>query len=219
MRRSLCALGRWRAPPFDAPPLREKLRVEGAGFERAFGFVLRPDRINFSRIRRAQEDLAGGIAGDARNLRGAGLGEMGKDAVTIDGQKSAAVTRPGQEAAVGSQSERVDNIFTRRPKLFRRAVGTDAVNAAGEQLREWSEGLLRLDLATTDYATGGDRRRALRRGDDCGGGLTGALLLSNRGNVDRSIGGDRQGRDFSLESFVENEALGVCFRRILCGVL
>src|SRR5260370_11640198 len=147
MRRSLCALGRWRAPPFDAPPLREKLRVEGAGFERAFGFVLRPDRINFSRIRRAQEDLAGGIAGDARNLRGAGLGEMGKNAVTIDGQKSAAVTRPGQEAAVGSQSERVDNIFTRRPKLFRRAVGTDAVTPPQHHLRERTKDFFPLDFA------------------------------------------------------------------------
>src|SRR5260370_16676051 len=117
MRRSLCALGRWRAPPFDAPPLREKLRVEGAGFERAFGFVLRPDRINFSRIRRAQEDLAGGIAGDARNLRGAGLGEMGKDAVTIDGQKSAAVTRPAQEAPPATHSHRVYTTFPRRPNL------------------------------------------------------------------------------------------------------
>ncbi len=44
---------------------------------------------------------------------------MGEDAVTIDGEESAAIAGTSQEAAVGSESERVDDIFARRPKLFR----------------------------------------------------------------------------------------------------
>src|SRR5437899_5148471 len=123
MRRSLCALDWWRTPPLDAAPLREKLRVEGAGLERAFGFVLRPDGINFSWIGCAQKNFARGVAGDARNLRRPGLGEVGKDAVAIDGQKSAAVARPSKEAAVGTEPQSVDDILARRPKLFRCAIG------------------------------------------------------------------------------------------------
>jgi len=88
--------------------VREKLRVEGAGFERAFGFVFGADRENLSRIGRAQENFAGGIAGDAGDLRGAGLGEMSEDAVTIDGEKSAAIAGPRQQAAIGSESKGVD---------------------------------------------------------------------------------------------------------------
>src|SRR6267154_2033705 len=218
MSRCSCALGRGRTPPLDAAPLREKLCVEGVGFERAFGFVVRPDRINFSRIGRAQENLAGGIAGDARNLRRAGFGEVGEDTVAIDGQKSAAITAPSEEAAVGSESESVDNIFAGRPKLFRRAVGADAVDAAGKLWREWRERLLRLDLPTTDYAAASDGCRALRCGDHGGRCLSGALLLANGGDVDGAIGSNRQRSDFALGGFVENEAFGFCRGRIL-GVL
>src|SRR6266478_889000 len=214
MSRCSCALGRGRTPPLDAAPLREKLRVEGVGFERAFGFVVRPDRINFSRIGRAQENLAGGIAGDARNLRRAGFGEVGEDTVAIDGQKSAAVTGPCEEATVGSESESVNDIPARRPKLFRCPVGADAVNAAREQWGKWTERLLRLDLAATDYAAGGDRRRALRRGDNRAGSLPGALLLANRGDVDGAIGGDRQGSDFAFGCFIEDETFRFCRCRI-----
>src|SRR5467141_2780358 len=136
---------------------------------------------------------------------------MGEDAVSIDGQQSAAVSRPCEQPSVGSESESVNNVLARRPKFFRRAVGADAVNAAGKKRRKWDERLLRLDLAASDYAAGGDCRRALRCSDDCGGRLAGALFFANRGNVDGAIGGDRQGSDFALGSFVENEAF--CFRR------
>src|SRR5258708_1134546 len=137
-----------RTPPFHAPPLRKKLSVERAGFERAFGFVLRANRINPSRIRCAQENFAGGIARDARDLRRAGLGEMGEDAVPIYGQESAPVAGPGQEPAIGSEAEGVDPIIARRPKLFRSASGADTVDAAGEERRKrnkswlwWGRGL------------------------------------------------------------------------------
>src|ERR1700674_904288 len=166
-------------PPLDAPPPREKLRIEGAGFECAFGFVFRADGIDFSRIRSTQENFACRIAGDARDLRRAGLGEMGEDAMTIDGEESAAVAGPGKEAAIGSESESVNDIFARRPELFRCAVGADAVDAAGEKRRKRGEGLLGLELAGSDYAACGNGCRALRGGDDGAGRLSHALLFTD----------------------------------------
>src|SRR6266446_5450596 len=153
----------------------EKLCVEGARFECAFSFVLRANRINFSRVRGTQENFTGGIAGDARDLRGAGLGEMREDAVAIDGEESAAVACPRQEAAIGCEPEGVNDVFARGPKFFRCAVGADAVNAAGEKRRKWNKGLLWLDLPGIHDGASGERSRALWRGDDSGGSLAGPL--------------------------------------------
>src|SRR5713226_8552820 len=143
---------------------------------------------------------------------------MGEDAVPIDGAESTVVACTGQEAAVGSKPERVDNIFARRPKLFRSAVGADAVDAAGEKRRKGDEGLLRLDLAGTHYAAGSDGCRALRGGDDGGGSLSGARLFTNRGDIDGAVGGDSERSDFALGGFIENEAFGFRCGRIF-GVL
>src|SRR5260370_20398243 len=137
---------------------------------------------------------------------------MSKDAMTIDGQQSAAVTGPSQESAVGSEPKSVNDIFARRPKLCRCALRAYAVNAAGEEGRKGEEGWLRLNLAATDYAAVGNRCRALGRGDDSGGSLSGALLLTDRGNIDAAIGGDSQGRDLKLGRFVENEGFRLRFR-------
>src|SRR5216684_1501098 len=98
------------------------------------------------------------------------------------------------------------------------AVGADAVDAAGEKRRKGDEGLLRLDLAGSHYAAGGDGRRALWCGDDGAGSLSGALLFTNRGDVDGAIGGDGERSDFALGGFVKNEAFRFRCGRIL-GVL
>ena len=87
---------------------------------------------------------------------------------------------PGQQSAIGSESESVDDIFARSPNLFGRALGADAINAAGELLRKSGERLLRLDLAAGDYATAAKCCRSLRRGEDNAGSLSAALLFANR---------------------------------------
>src|SRR5258706_376716 len=115
---------------------------------------------------------------------------MGEDAVPIDGEESDAVAGTGQEAAIGSESEGVDDIFARRPKLFRCALGADAVDAAGDNRRKGDERLLRRSLAGTRYAARSYGCRALRRGDDGAGSLPGTRLLANRGDVDGAVGGD-----------------------------
>src|SRR3981081_3885794 len=97
--RRFCRGGRRAVPPLEAAPLRKKLRIVGTRFERALGFVLRADRINFSGIRSAQKSFTCRIADDARDLYRAGLGEMGEDAVPIDGEERAVVAGTGQEAA------------------------------------------------------------------------------------------------------------------------
>ncbi len=77
---------------------------------------------------------------------------------------------------------------------------------------------MRLDLAGSHNAAGSDGRRSLRSGDDGAGSLSGALLLTNRRDVDGAVGGDSEGSDFTLGGFVQNEAFGFRRRRIL-GVL
>src|SRR6266481_1776025 len=142
---------------------------------------------------------------------------MREDAVTIDSKEGAAVTGAGQEAAVGGESEGIDDIFAGRPKLFRCAVGANPVNAAGKKRGKWKEGLLRLDLpGTHDGASEGSR--TLWRGDDRDGSLSRALLFPNRGGIDGAVGRDGKRSDFALGSFVQNEALSPRCGRIL-GVL
>ena len=170
-----CASGsRWRrTPPVDASPLRKKLRVEGARFVGAFGFVLGADGENFSGIRGAQEDFAGGIARDAGDLRGAGFGELRENAVAIDGQQRAVVAGAGEKAAIGSESERVDDVVAGSPKFFRRAFGGEPIDAAGKSGRKRDEGCSVAlvprqpsDASSAAREGGG----SLRRGDDGGGG-------------------------------------------------
>src|SRR6266403_2105593 len=213
-----CRGSRRAVPPLEAARLRKTLRIVGTRFERALGFVLRADRINFSGIRGAQKSFARGIADDARDLHRAGLGEMGEDAVPIDGEERAAVAGTGQEAAIGSESEGVDDIFARRPELFRCALGADAVDAAGDNRRKGDERLLRRSLAGTRYAARSNGCRALRRGDDGAGSLPGTRLLANRGDVDGAVGGDSERSDLTFGSFVENETFGFRRSRIF-GVL
>src|SRR5438309_6390148 len=105
---------------------------------------------------------------------------MRKNAVTIDGEESPAVAGPRQEAAIGSKSKGVDHVFARRPKLFRGAIGADAVDAAGEQSRKRNERLLRGSLAGTRWAAGHNGWRALWVGDDGARSLPNALLLDRK---------------------------------------
>src|SRR5438034_10167033 len=145
--------------------MREELRVKGARFEGTFGFVLRADRIDLSWVRGTQKNFARGIARDTRDLRGPGLREMGENAVSINGQESAIVTCPCQQAAIGSEPERVNDIFARSPNLFRRAFVADAVDAGGHDRRKWNEGLLGLGLPGIHDGASGERCGALRRGN------------------------------------------------------
>ncbi len=103
-----CLRARRRTPPLDATPLREKLRVERARFERALGFELGANGINFPRVGSAKKNFACRITSDAGDLRGTGLGEMREDTVSIDGEERAAIAGAGQEPAVGSNSQRME---------------------------------------------------------------------------------------------------------------
>src|SRR5229473_3286138 len=86
---------------------------------------------------------------------------MGEDAVPIDGEERAAVAGTGQKAAIGSESEGVDDIFARRPKLFRRALGADAVDAAGDNRAGSLPGTrLLANRGNVDGAVGGDSERS-----------------------------------------------------------
>src|SRR4029077_6956962 len=189
--------------------MRKELRIEGARFERALGFVFSADRKDFSWIRRTQENLPGGVASDARDLRGAGLREMSEDPVPIDGKEGPAVAGASQKAAVGSEPQGVNDVLARGPKLFRRAVGADAVNTAGEQRGKRDKCLLRLSLSRVNYATSDDASGSLRGGNDGAGSLNGALFFANRGGIDGAIGGHGKGSDFAFGSFVQNEILGL----------
>src|SRR5207247_3769329 len=144
--------------------MREELRVQGARLEGTFGLVIRADSIDLSRVRGTQKNFARGMARDTRDLRGPGLREMGENAVSINGQESAIVTCPCQQAAIGSEPERVNDIFARSPKLFRRAFVADAVDAGGHDWRKWNEGLLGLGLHGIHEGESGDRCGTLRRG-------------------------------------------------------
>src|SRR5882762_3613170 len=139
---------------------------------------------------------------------------MGEDAVPIDGEERAAVSGTGQEAAIGSESEGVDDIFARRPKLFRCALGADAVDAAGDNRRKGDERLLRRSLAGTRYAARSNGCRALRRGDDGAGSLPGTQLHTNRGDVYGDDAADTERSDLTFGSFVENETFGFRCSRI-----
>src|SRR5262249_37668001 len=81
-----CAVGSGRAPPFDAPPLRKKLRVKGTRFVSAFGFVLGAKGAEFSGIGRAQNYFSPWVACDACNLRGAGFCELREYAAAVHGK-------------------------------------------------------------------------------------------------------------------------------------
>src|SRR5690348_6744547 len=140
---------------------------------------------------------------------------MRENSVPIYGEKGAAVAGSSEQAAVGRESQGIDHIFAGRPKLFRRSVGTDAVNAAGIERRERNERRLRLNLPGTHNCAGSKSCGCLGRRNDGGGSLASALLFANRGNVDGTIAGDYQRRDFAFGSLVENESSGFRGIRIL----
>ena len=81
------------------------MRVKRARFERAFGFVFGADGENFSWIRGAEEEFAGGVARDAGDLRGASFSELGEDAPAVDGEKRAIVAGAGEKASIGIERE------------------------------------------------------------------------------------------------------------------
>src|SRR6266403_1691190 len=142
---------RRRAPPFEAAPLRKKLRIKRAGFVGAFGLVFGTDGKDFSGIGSTQENFAGRIPGGA-----------------------------GEEAAVGGETKRVDDVLAGRPEFFRNAVSTDAIDAAGEKRREEGERLLRLRLAGSNHASRCKGGYALRRSNhDVWCRPTGARLFAN----------------------------------------
>jgi len=116
--------------------LREKLRIERTGFVGALGFVFGADGKDLSGIGGAQENPAGRIAGNAGDLRGACLGKLCENTAAVNGKKRAVVAGTGEEAAVGGETESVDDVFAGRPEFFRGAVCTEAINAAGEKWRE-----------------------------------------------------------------------------------
>ena len=112
--------------------MRKKLGVEGTGFVSAFGFVFGADGKNLSGIRGAQENFSGRIASDAGDLRGAGFGELRENAATVNGEERAVVAGAGEKSAVGGETEGVNDVFARGPKLFGRAIGAESIDAAGE---------------------------------------------------------------------------------------
>src|SRR5437667_8115553 len=113
---------------------------------------------------------------------------MRENAVPIDGEKSAAIARACQQAAIRCKAEGVNDVFARRPKLFGRAIGADAVDAARDKTWKWSERLLGLGLPGVHHGAS-EGSRALRCRDNRGGRLPGALLRPNRGNRDGAICG------------------------------
>ena len=134
---------------------------------------------------------------------------MREDTAAINGEKSAAVAGTGEEAAIGSLAEGVDDFFARSPKFFGRAFSADAVDAAREKRRKGDESLLRLRLSRADYAAGCDRGGSLwSRNNGAGNWDANALLFTDRGEVDGAVGRDRQRSDFAFGGFVENKTLG-----------
>src|SRR5438552_18744282 len=104
---------------------------------------------------------------------------MRENAVPIDCEESAAIARACQQAAIRCKAEGVNDVFARRPKLFRCPVGADAVDAARDKSWKWSERLLGLGLPWVhDWASEGSR--ALRGRDNRGVSLSGALLCPHR---------------------------------------
>src|SRR5229473_6549914 len=206
---------RRRAPPFEATPLRKKLRIKRAGFVGTFCLVFGTERKNFSGIGGAQENLAGRIAGDAGDLRGACLGKLCENTAAVNGKKRAVVAGTGEEAAVGGETESVDDVFAGRPEFFRGAVRAEAIDAAGEKWREGNELLLQLRLAGTYLASRCEGGCALRSSNhDVGRGAAGARLFTNGGGIESAVGCDGKRGDFALGSFVENETFSCGFPRI-----
>src|SRR5258705_12286790 len=114
-------------PPIQASPLRKELRVKRARLVGAFRFVLGADRENFSGICGAEKELARGIACNPGDLRGTSFGKLRENAAAINGQKRAAITGAGEEAAIGIQRKRVGDIVPRIPKLLRSGFGRKAM--------------------------------------------------------------------------------------------
>src|SRR2546425_6998883 len=110
--------------------LREELRVKGLRFVGAFGLIIGSDGEDLAGICSAQDDRPGGSAGDARDLRRSGLGELRKDAAPVNREHGAAISRAGQKSPIGSEAERIDDILPSGPQLFGRAVRRHAIDAA-----------------------------------------------------------------------------------------
>src|SRR5258708_19033261 len=134
---------------------------------------------------------------------------MSEDPVAINGEEGTAVAGASQEAAIRSEPEGVNDVLARGPKLFRRAVGADAVNTAREQRGKRDKCLLRLSLSRVNYATSDDVSGSLRGGNDGARSLSSALFFANCGGIDGAISGHGKGSDFAFGSFVQNEALGL----------
>src|SRR6202043_1140279 len=170
----------------EASPLREKLRVKGAGFVSAFRFVFGTYGKRFSWIGGTEEELAARAAGYSGDLRRARFGELRENAAAIDGQQRAIVAGAGEQATIGIKRERVNDILAGIPEFFGSAFGREPIDAAGKLLRERNEGRLALRLATENDRPTADGGGTLRRGDNgCGrGNRRGTLLFADRRGVD-----------------------------------
>lgn len=65
-------------------------------------------------------------------MRGTGFGELRVNAVAVDGEERAVVSGASQNAAIGSQPERINEFLVRRPELIGSAIGSETIDAARE---------------------------------------------------------------------------------------
>ena len=119
--------------------MRENLRIEGPRFKGAFRFVFRANRKDFAGIRGAQEDFSVARPGNAGDLRRTRFGKLRISAALIDRQQRTIIAGAGEQPSVRGHAQRIDDVVPRTPKLFWRAVGSDAVNAAGNHGGKWRE--------------------------------------------------------------------------------
>jgi hypothetical protein len=94
------AAHRWRAPPLNVSPLRKKFRVKRSRLKRPFRFILRPQRKNFPRIRRAQIHLPAARPRNPGNLRRSRFRQLRIHAAPVNHQQRSAVTRPCKQPPI-----------------------------------------------------------------------------------------------------------------------
>src|SRR6202043_2679408 len=115
------------------------------------------------------------------------------------------ISRASEEAAVGIERQRINNVVAGTPQLFGSTVDRKAINAAGKLLRKRNERRLALRLSAKNDSASSDRG-ALRRGDNRGRRGSGRVLfLADGCGVHGPVLSNGNSGHFALGGFIKNE--------------
>ena len=122
------------APHFRASPAGEDVRILHVALKGPFACGSAAHQEDLAQIAAGAIEASVGSFAEGRNLVGAGLEQVHKCAVGLDGINASLVSGTGDQVSGRIKCQGIDNVFAGRPQLAGRTVGGDQVNIRAHQI-------------------------------------------------------------------------------------